>query len=105
MRYIFIITLISLTGCLSSKITKITGEQKSSIQPVTQVINPITKQTLPANIQTDPLNLPEPTLGYILLGVIVCCLICSIPSILNHRAKKQSPGKSDHKSKRIVLND
>ena len=105
MKIFSVIILLLFTGCLSTKITKVTSDAKQATQPVTQIVNPITKQTLPADIKTDPLNLPEPTLGYILLGVIVCCLLCSIPSILNHRAKKLSRDQSDHKSKRIVLNE
>lgn len=102
MKYISIIIFVMLTGCFS---TKVTSNDKPKNTTVTEVITPIDGQTLSTDTEINSLNIPGLSLGYILLGVVGCCVFCSIPSLLNHRAKKESHKKEDSDSKRIVLND
>ena len=102
MKYISIISLVLLTGCFSAKVT---NNKELKTVPVVEIINPINNQVLPTDTEIHPINIPGLTLGYILLAVAGCCVFCSIPSFLNHRAKKQSQDQEKRDSKRIVLND
>ena len=102
MKYISIISLVVLTGCFSAKVT---NNKELKTVPVVEITNPINNEILPTDTEIHPINIPGLTLGYIMLGVAGCCIFCSIPSFLSHRAKKRSQDQEKQDSKRIVLND